>query len=159
MKTETDIFISQIIERIVTGVSDRIPQNSATPCCNGNKDADTKFLSPTEFSRKYGISKPVCYRLINEGTLPSYQIKGSTKKYLKEEDIKRILVQVPISPKDETYEEFETRIRKGVKLGGKLWKEFNATSNKKTLSQFSLWMYSNNHTQAINNFLIINLNN
>jgi predicted DNA-binding transcriptional regulator AlpA len=155
LKSEIDKIINQIIERIISGVVDQIPKEPAPS--DSEKQNETHLLSVTDFSRRYSISRPVVYGLINNGKLPCYQISGSSKKYLKPEDVERVLERIPILPIEESYPEFETRIRKGKKFGDKLWKQFTATNNKKTLSQFSLWLFENNLTKSVNNFLIINL--
>jgi hypothetical protein len=142
MKTETDIFINQIIQRIISGVADQIQKEFTPPVCD--KDNEVKLSSITDFSRKYGISKPVVYRLINNGTLPCYQISGSSKKYLKPEDIELVLEQVPVPPKVEEYESFERELRLSIKRGRKLATlidDFLKTDNKKSVSGFSLYCW------------------
>lgn len=86
----------------------------------------------------------MCYRLINEGTLPSYQIKGSNKKYLKPEDIELILQEVPVPPKIEEYNMFERELRLSLKRGRKLTsllENYLKTDNKKSVSGFSTYCW------------------
>ena len=142
MKTDIDTLIKQIIEEIISGVSDRIPKDSTTQDCD--KKNETQYLSPTDFSRKYSISKPVVYRLIKNGTLPCYQISGSSKKYLKPEDIEKVLERVPIPPIVEDYESFERELRLSIKRGKQLrglLDEYLKTDNKKSVSGFSIYCW------------------
>lgn len=157
LKFNIQEHIDSLSEKILTGISERnllIPSSTTIDV----RKEDNKFYSPTDLSSVTGYSKSSIYSILRDGC-PYYQI--GSKKMIHIQEFKDFISQyrVEIPPKGESYEEFETRVRKGVKLGDKLWKEFQASGNKQTLSQFSLWLFENNHTQAINRSLIINLKN
>lgn len=151
-----DYLANELGERLIPLISKCIESHFS------NEFKDTKqlkkYLSPTEFSRLGNISKPIIYKKMNDGSLTFYQRKGSSKKYLKSEDIDKIFERVDVSPKIDKYEEFEREFRLSLKRGKllqSLIKEFQETNNNQSISGLSQWIRKQGHKKEIFNGVVI----
>lgn len=161
-KSKGDMVIEFFSEKIAEGIVKRLPKNSEShiPSPENNQTENYKFLSPTQFSRKYGLPKHRIYLLIRNGNINVFQIEGSSKKYIRDDTIEKIMQRLPIPPKVEDYQSFEKSLRLALKRGQKLnqlIEEFKATENKQSISVsvFSRWLFENGHTECLRGAIII----
>ncbi len=162
-KKSTEIFNDFLVEMVSNAANQIAVLTSETlvdaiKTCSKDYQKSKKFYTLTEIAREYNISKPKIYQFINDGILSSYQIKGSSKKYLRSEDVDQLFERVDISPPEDKYESFEREFRLSIKRGKELrelLKEYQLTDNKKSISDFTFWLWKKGYRKDILKGLVI----
>lgn len=99
-----------------------------------------KLYSPTELSEASGLPKAKIYWAINSGQLRYVQFDGSAKKYIRQTDFEEFLEtnSILLPAQEESFNEFETILRKRIKKGQALSKKLGLPSNTSSLDPSDL---------------------
>lgn len=152
-QTDIELVYKIITDQIAEKVGQKIFNQYMLSSNNILKmEKDPEYFTVGTGAKYLGVSRPKFNGLLSDGTIPFFQIPGSSKKYILKSDLNKVYQRIDIPPKINDFTSFNLEFKQALKKGQELKELYDAfymsENEPKTANKFIEYLWDQGYTDC-----------